>query len=407
MRVLIYEPDHTGHHFAYLGRMLPGLMELPVQVVLACTPEGAASNEFRMHLAPFNDRITVEPVCDPSSHLGSNPGKGKRLTFALLGLQRTREFTRLSHQLKADHAMIMYGDGMWQWIQARSMLGFRLAKCPVEMGLFRGGFTYEDASGAKIALRRALFSRLMKSRCFARLCIYDELFHRFASTHRGTNGPTVTLMPDPVEIRPPMDSASARTSLGIDPSRRWLVCAGMIDQRKGCDLALKAFQQVHSAQKVANTGLLLAGPHSEPLRAMLAEQPCKQLVDQGDIVSLDRFLSTEEMFSSAAAAEVMLTPYPNHSGRSSIILWAGAAGRPCIGSARGAIGEMIRTQQLGAVVKADDIPAVAASITTMLSTPWTTDDKQRVRAHAQQHSFERYQELGSELVRTRLGGSTV
>ena len=23
MRVLFYEPDQTGHHFAYLGRMLP------------------------------------------------------------------------------------------------------------------------------------------------------------------------------------------------------------------------------------------------------------------------------------------------------------------------------------------------------------------------------------------------
>lgn len=403
MRVVLYEPDHTGHHFAYLGRMLPGLMDSRVQIILACTPEGAASDEFRMHLAPFSDRISVEPVCDPSLLLGSNPGRGKQFKFALLGLQRVREFTRLTQQLKADHAVIMYGDGMWQWIQARSMLGIPLATVPVETGLFGGGFTYEDARGAGIAIRRALFSRLMKSRCFARLCIYDELFHRFATTHRGTNGPTVTLMPDPVEIRPPMDMAAARTSLGIDPSRRWLVCAGMIDQRKGCDLALKALKHVQGSPQAANTGLLLAGPHSEPLRSMLAGKPYEIMVEQGDIVSLDHFLSTEEMFASAAAAEVILAIYPNHSGRSSIILWAGSAGRPCIGSARGAIGEMIRTQQLGEVVKADDILAVAASITTMLSKPWTTEDEQRVRAHAQQYSVLRYQELGCELVRSRLG----
>jgi len=46
MRLLFFEPNQSGHHYAYLARMLPGFLDLPVEVVLATTAVGAVSDEF-------------------------------------------------------------------------------------------------------------------------------------------------------------------------------------------------------------------------------------------------------------------------------------------------------------------------------------------------------------------------
>ena len=63
MRVLFYQPDYTGHHLAYLARMLPGFVDLPIEIVLATTAEAIASQEFSQSLAAFGDRLKLVPCC--------------------------------------------------------------------------------------------------------------------------------------------------------------------------------------------------------------------------------------------------------------------------------------------------------------------------------------------------------
>lgn len=63
MRLMFYAPQHTGHHFAYLARMLPAFMGLPVEIVVATTPVAIISKEYERTLAPFSQSIRFVTCC--------------------------------------------------------------------------------------------------------------------------------------------------------------------------------------------------------------------------------------------------------------------------------------------------------------------------------------------------------
>ena len=139
---------------------------------------------------------------------------------------------------------------------------------------------------------------------------------------------------------------------------------------------------------------------------MLNRPTYREFVAAGDIVSLDRYLNEQEMYASAAASNVVTAPYPDHQGRSSIILWAAAAGRPSLGTDASCIGHVIREQRLGAICDVLDTEVLAEAIEKALGTPWTNEDAQRVRRYAEFHRVENYRRVASELVRRRIAGAS-
>src|SRR5262245_60036580 len=103
MQMLFYEPDHTGHHFAYLARMLPGFTDLPIEIVLATTPQSRDSAEFAKLLAPFGDRIEVRTCLTPSPR---KPVAAAR--------HRLRGLVTAIGEVRPDHVAVCYADGLWE-----------------------------------------------------------------------------------------------------------------------------------------------------------------------------------------------------------------------------------------------------------------------------------------------------
>jgi glycosyltransferase involved in cell wall biosynthesis len=135
---------------------------------------------------------------------------------------------------------------------------------------------------------------------------------------------------------------------------------------------------------------------------MLAESPYREWVEEGSVVSVDRFLDEKEMFAAASAVDLVVTPYPRHQNRSSIILWAAAAGRPSLGTNSSCIAHVINHEQLGMTSDVLDKRVLADAIDAALNMPWSEQDAARVRRYAEFHRIENYQRLSSELVRERL-----
>ena len=92
-----------------------------------------------------------------------------------------------------------------------------------------------------------------------------------------------------------------------------------------------------------------------------------------------------------------------HQNRSSIILWAAAAGRPCIGPEEGCADYVIRREGLGVSCQVENPAILADAISASLRQVWTKDDVARVRRYAEFHRKENYQAISSSLVRERLG----
>ncbi len=397
MRILLYQPNHVGHHYAYLAQMLGGLIDLPVELVLATTEQGVASNEFEISLAPLRKHLRIETCC-------TRPPKSVYRNAA----HRLHELVAAVRAIEPDHVYVLYADAIWQLLAVRSALGywpFR-ADLPIEAWLYRGGFTYPRANRPANRIKRRLLRHLIRRGRFAALHLDDELLDDFARRCAGKAGRTrLILTPNPIELRPPVEMAQARSRLGLEPRRRIVCSTGMVARWKGMDLLLKAFVQMLDRGGSETEQLVLAGPHSDDMLAMLSNEPYRTMVKTGRIVSINRYLSTEQMFDFAAASDLTVASYPRHSGRSSIILWAAAAGRPSLGTAWGCIGHVIRTHRLGLTCNVLDGDEFADRLREALQMPWTEQDAQRVRRYAEFHRVENYQRVATTLLRERISAA--
>ena len=156
MRVLFYEPNSSGHHFAYLARMIPGFLDLPIEIGLATTRAAIETEEFRLLLRPMADRIELVPRCRPLLRRRSLANSWRRC----------RDLACVSQQWNADHVVVMYADGIWQLLALARQCGIRLlpSKTTFEGYLFRGGFVYPDSHGSSSRWRKHLFAQLGSQR---------------------------------------------------------------------------------------------------------------------------------------------------------------------------------------------------------------------------------------------------
>ena len=212
----------------------------------------------------------------------------------------------------------------------------------------------------------------------------------------------VVLTPNPVWLGPPLPLGEARQRMELPVDGRDMSLTASIAPFKGALLLLEAFRRLADGGASSTDRLLLAGPHAGPVRQRLAEEPYRSWVADGRILSWDRFLTEEEMYTCAAASDLVVAAYPNHHGRSSIILWAAAAGRPSLGVAWGCIGHVIEQNALGETCDVLDIEKFAERLSLGLSIPWSQADADRVRRYAEFHSIENYQRIGTSLVRERV-----
>jgi glycosyltransferase involved in cell wall biosynthesis len=393
MRLMFYAPQHTGHHFAYLARMLPAFIGLPVEIVVATTERALESNEYARTLAPLAASIRFVPCCTPS------PRSAGRNAW-----HRFRELVKAIRVVEPGHVAVCYADGIWEAACLSTMAGRRPwpRELVVEGWIYRGRFGEMSETQMRARARRWLFLRLLKSGLFHRLHLDHELLYEFGLP-RAVGTPTkLVLTPNPIVMFGELSKEEARRELGIAPDGPWISLSGVVARFKGVHLLLDAYRNYRSQASGRPVRLLLAGPHEAPIREMLAAPPYEELVTAGEIVSLDRYLNEREMYVSAAASDLVVAPYPHHQGRSSIILWAAAAGRPSLGTNASCIGHVIREQGLGETCDVADTREMAAAIGRMLSAPWTDVDARRVRQYAEFHRVENYQDIASQYLTGRL-----
>jgi glycosyltransferase involved in cell wall biosynthesis len=394
MRVLFYAPEYVGHYFAYLARMMPAFTALPIERLVATVPEALESSIYSATLARFADKLSFATICTTAPQ---PPVQSAR--------HRLRELRSAIQRMQPDHVVVGYLDGLWDQALAAWMTGRR--PWPREMVL--EGWVYRTRFGdrgdrrLKSRMRRAMFPFLLRSGLFRKLHLDGEQLYDFAKPKSAGTPTEVVLSPNPIAMQQPMSTDEARRQLGLATDGTWLSLSGMIARFKGADLLLDAFRHLREKKRAENVRLLLAGPHDESITRQLSAEPFRRWIETGQIVSINRFVDENEMYLAAAAADLVMAAYPNHQGRSSIILWAAAAGRPSLGTESGGIGYVIRQQNLGWTCDVANAETLAESIATALRAPWSEADAMRVRKYAEQHRIEEYQRSASKLVRSRLG----
>jgi glycosyltransferase involved in cell wall biosynthesis len=351
MRVLIYEPDHRGHHFVYLAHLLPEFFELAHEVTLITTPTAARSPQFQLHLGALADRFAVDTSIGERTPVSE-------LKYALRGFQQIQQAAR---RHSPNHIYVPYGDTIAQAVGVARLAGRRpwARQTEAEALLMRGGFQYPAES------RRRKLLHVVSPRAIA-LGPWTRVHHinpddvsvlqQFDAARPGR----FRLIPDPAEPPVAATKSEARRELGLPEGGRYVGCTGGIDRRKGIHLLMRAFVASQKSLR-ADDRLLLAGPIEPEIRSII-EQEAADVLRKGRILLIDRPLTSREFGLAFKAMDVVATPYPAHPHSASIVIHAAAAGRPVLGSSIGWMERTVREFQLGVTCNVRDPLALSAEL---------------------------------------------
>lgn len=374
-RVLIYEPSAGGHHFKYVQLLVQAFSEKGLQIVLASTSESYERPEYTILLSQY-EHLFTRVIVDHT----------ERRSIYLNSLFHSWNILKLADRYDCNLVFIPYLDIYFYTLGILLRLRPSAKRKLFEGIIFRGDCCYEGhAKGGRNRVRRFAMETILASQVFHRALFLDELMYdSFCRTVPKAKA-QMLLCPDPIETDYTITRDDFRTRFGIPREAKVLGVIGLIDSRKGVDRLLRAYE---ASSPAPNSYLLLMGKHSETVRESIRTN-----VSAAHIISLDRFVTDDEMISGINAVDVVAAVYPRHVGSASIVIRAAAAGKPVLGSDFGWIGHTIRKYGLGKVCDVLNEQALLEGV------QWTFNnascDRERARVFAGLNSVARFAEVVS------------
>ncbi len=387
MRVLVFDPSMSGHHSFYLRLLLPALLELSPDVTLVTGHGASESREFQIQLQEVAERVRVESVVPPLE--GSLVKRGATMH---------RFLTSAIERLRPDHVYVPTADHLTQMMSLRRRPAKLADGVEMEALMMRGGFAYPYRGLAQWVQDRLSLLAVERSP-WKILHFVDPIPYAMLQRRGGSISPRVRLLPDPVETQAPKDRGTARSRLGVPETGRYLGSVGLMDERKGIDLLIRAFA---SMQREPDDRLLLVGRASPDVQDLLTGA-FAHLVDEGRIISIDRYVTNEEFSDAVSALDVVCTPYPQHVGSASVVIRAAAAERPVVSSTFGWVGTVVPRLGLGWSCDVSDNAALVSTITTALQRSADFRASEAAQRFVRYHSVKNFQAAWTARLRDRLG----
>src|SRR4051794_33249249 len=281
MRVLIVEPDLTGHHAPYLRHMLCGLSDLNQDVTVLSCARAAQAKQYGIHLHDVTGGVEWDESLEP----GYDSPRGMPLLFQTLD--------KVMKRREPDQVWIPYADHATAHLGMRRMMGrpFRWPPNVEAEGLFfRGTFAYPAPHWRK-HLRRVAARFLLPRANWDVLHFLDSIPYEMMCKLHPELASHFRLMPDPIEPVTSIDPIDARRELGIPTDSNYVGFLGVLYNLVAVDLLLRAFRK---AKLNSNDRLLLAGPISDAVRDHI-QQKFSELLRANRIVMVDRHLNLDEV----------------------------------------------------------------------------------------------------------------
>lgn len=361
-RLLIIEPQLSGHHFRYLDWIASAACESGWKVIIA-TDHGFRENAMLTDLqARHTDRLAIH--FDDFS--GAKNGGGlleliQREIYYWKKLQAI--FRKLNSQATIDHVLLPFADiclyalamnprpfGECAW----SAISMRPAFHCYEMGLS------ENKPGLLARIKEQLFFRLANSHAVGKLCVIDPCLAEYVTARQPNS--RVLYLQDPADVNvPAVSREQARSTLELGTTRPVVLLYGAVDWRKGVRELLEAQASLPLEQQPM---VVVAGRQAPEIRNWLAGEAWQQAIQQGRLKLLDRFITEEEESLLFCACDAVWLGYRGHLGSSGVLWQALAFERPVIGCDEGLIGWFTHTKNLGVRVRVSDKEAVASALRT-------------------------------------------
>jgi glycosyltransferase involved in cell wall biosynthesis len=165
--------------------------------------------------------------------------------------------------------------------------------------------------------------------------------------------------------RPGFDGPALRSRLGIGVSEPVVLFFGTLSRYKGVDVLLDAFPEIHRA---TGARLVVAGFPGPDFDLAAHQQRARALGIEGAVTWVPEYVDSAEVAAWMELTSVIVFPYRDIY-QSGAIHIAQTFGVPMVASAIGAMQDVIEHDVSGALVPAEDAPALARTITALLTDP--------------------------------------
>jgi len=361
MRILIIEPHANGHHSSYLRWLVQAADRRRWDVVIATTADSLSHPTFSALPAEFaNIRFhSMQGLNDINLQASHSLQLLRREWSYWKSIERAVHEIRMVTPL--DFIVLPYVDYCFY---ALALLGtpFRgIPWCGISMRLSINGTG--SAASTSMPWKWRMARRILgDSNLKALFVINPSVKDMPQSWYTPMLRSRVRYLPDPAEHAGGSSRHESRIALGISDRTVTILVFGSIDERKGIDALLGSLA---TERDLDDYTVILAGKQSESMRAQMHAPVCVQLRSQSRLIVLDRFVSSAEQGDLFAAADVVWVGYRNHVYMSGVLVLAGRATLPVIGTSSGEIGKLIEEHGIGVTARIDRPPEVTRALRTL------------------------------------------
>jgi glycosyltransferase involved in cell wall biosynthesis len=351
--ICMYTPSASGGHARYTHQVLSALSEQDrddVQVSLITSRD--LDPKYRIRLYPIHD---ILPPLLPRSAFRSTLGWGysrvmyyrKRETAFLRWIEDHDDTCEGIH---FQEYTIWLAPRHFRWLKARGKRLFFTVH-----NIYPHGYT---PGKPRVADPLLLHWRRTALRLCDALFVHSENLRRQLAEFLGPRHPPIFVTPHGVWKS--ADDNLTATSPEERLRRRRLLFFGVIRPNKGLHVLLDAMEDL------VDCTLTVAGQpqdvrYLEQIRAMVRRLPPSR------IELLDRFVEDDEMVRLFDRSSLVVLPYTSFAAQSGVLHDALAHGLPVVATDVGALGESVRSWDIGQVVPPNDAAALAGAIRQMLT----------------------------------------
>ena len=386
MRVLILEPHASGHHASYLRWLVQAANQRRWKVAIAST-RAALSHPTLRTLAGELDDVHFHLMTDVSVDDG-RPVRSYRLMRREFAYWRSfnRAAAEVRKQEPIDAVILPYVDYCFYALALLGSPFYKLPWCAISMRLAAPPDTaVEDSSLTwKWRFARRLLGEPHLQALFSINPSVREVPPSWGSAAQLSK---LRYLPDPAEYEIAGVRKELREALGVAEGQIAILVFGSIDERKGIDSLLDSLV---AQEGLENYVVILAGRQSGNFRNGLRVDRWTQMVSSKRLIVMDRFLTNEEQNRLFTAVDIVWLGYRNHPYMSGVLVLAGKAGIPVLGTTEGEIGGLIAKYGLGVSARIDRPAEVASALHAMHDVRSRAEMGQRARSAFAGHTAESF-----------------
>ncbi len=389
MKLLIIEPEATGHHMAlYVKLIVRSAIARGWCIQLLTTKKALEHPAFELVKREISDGMDIFLMDEVTR-------KNHTTSLSLLWKQKrlyesiASSFSKIPHNQRADVIYVVNFDYFEKILALRGspfnsvpfigmMMNVKYHRQKMGIGPnSRSDWLYEQ-----------LFRRILRIPTLQSITVIDECFLTYTQQSRHKEYQKIQFVPDVGELFGNESRELARNELNLQQESFVILVYGSLSERKGIKELLKAVSMLGQSQIT----VLLAGEQDEKIQQQLCASLAQQLVGRGCLIESLGFHDERREYRVFRASDVVWLGYVGGArGSSGVLYQAGSIGLPILATNEGLIGWLTKRHGIGLTVNPTDCHAVARAINQLsVDKEFTKECGQHNRDLAKLHSGEKF-----------------